>query len=109
MMLYGSLLPIGILFFSNRLCITCINIFFFRNLVEEGSRDWTKLMCWQFDETPAFLLFLQPISVRVRCSESILSHTPLKKKLFLDATVLKGYHNLLIITQNEYSSINVIV
>lgn len=81
MMLYGSLLPIGILFFSNRLCITCINIFFFRNLVEEGSRDWTKLMCWQFDETPAFLLFLQPISVRVRCSESILSHTPLKKKI----------------------------
>lgn len=101
MMLNGSLLPIGILFFSNRLCITCINIFFFRNLVEEGSRDWTKLMCWQFDETPAFHLFLQPISVRVRCSESILSHTPLKKKLFLDATVLKGYHNLLIITQNE--------
>ena len=77
--------------------------YLFRNLVEEGSRDWTKLMCWQFDETSAFLLFLQPISVRVRCSESILSHTPLKKK---DATVTEGYHNLLlIITQNE-SSIN---
>ena len=47
----GSLLPLGFSF-SNRLCITCINIFF-RNLVEEGSRDWTKLM-WQFDETPRF-------------------------------------------------------
>ena len=41
--------PLGF-FFSNRLCILGYK-YLFRNLVEEGSRDWTKLMCWQFDET----------------------------------------------------------